>query len=89
MAQAKSPKSQSKTHTLKIIAVAVAFIMWGATLYMNAMVLYNISLLMELEQSHYGSILRNTNIINWKVTNDEESRQWLKDAYDIDYKKDQ
>ena len=89
MAQAKISKPQSKTHTLKIIAIVVAFVIGVLTLYMNAMVLYNISLLMELEQSHYGSILRNTNIINWKVTNDEESRQWLKDAYDIDYKKDQ
>lgn len=45
-------------------------------------------MLMELEQSHFGSILRNTDMINAKVTNDEESRQWLKDAYGIDYKKD-
>ena len=88
MTQTKSPKSQSKTHALKIIAIVMAFIMWGITLYMNAMILYNISLLMELEQKHYGLILRNTNIINYKITNDEESRQLLKDFYDIDYKKD-
>ena len=89
MAQPKLSKPQSKTHTLKVIAVVLAFIMWGVTLYMNFHISLSVSMLMELEQAHYGSILRNTDIINWKVTNDEESRQWLKDAYDIDYKKDQ
>ena len=88
MAQAKSPKSQSKTHTLKIIAVVVAFIMWGATLYMNALMLSKIFYLIESEEKDYGLILRNTDIINYKVTNDEESRRKLKDWYDIDYKKD-
>lgn len=88
MAQPKLSKPQSKTHTLRVIAVALAFIMWGVTLYMNFHISLSVSMLMELEQAHYGSILRNTDIINWKVTNDEESRQWLKDAYDIDYKKD-
>lgn len=87
MGQIKAVKTQSKTHALKIIAIVAAFVMGGLTLYMNAMILYNISLLMELEQKHYGSILRNTDIINYKVTNDEQSRQWLKDFYDIDYKK--
>ena len=88
MAQTKSPKSQSKTHTLKIIAVAVAFIMWGITLFMNALLLHNMSLMMESEQIHYGKILQKTDIIDHKVTNDEESRRKLKDWYDIDYKKD-
>ncbi len=88
MGQIKAVKTQSKTHTLKIIAIVAAFVMGCLMLYMNAMVLYNISLLMELEQKHYGSILRNTDIINYKVTNDEKSRQLLKDFYDIDYKKD-
>ena len=88
MAQPKISKPQSKTHTLKIIAIVAAFVMGGLMLYMNAMILYNIALLMELEQKHYGLILRNTNIINYKITNDEESRQLLKDFYDIDYKKD-
>ena len=88
MTQPKISKPQSKTHTLKIIAIVAAFVMGGLMLYMNAMILYNISLLMELEQKHYGLILRNTNIINYKITNDEESRQLLKDFYDIDYKKD-
>ena len=87
MAQPKISKPQSKTHTLKVIAVVLAFIMWGITLYMNFHISLSVSMLMELEQAHYGSILRNTDIINWKVTNDEESRQWLKDMYDIDYKK--
>ena len=88
MAQPEISKPQSKTHTLKIVAIVAAFVMGGLMLYMNAMILYNISLLMELEQKHYGLILRNTNIINYKITNDEESRQLLKDFYDIDYKKD-
>ena len=87
MGQIKAVNTQSKTHALKIIAIVAAFVMGGLMLYMNAMILYNISLLMELEQKHYGSILRNTDIINYKVTNDEQSRQWLKDFYDIDYKK--
>ena len=88
MAQTKSPKSQSKTHALKIIVIVLAFIMWGATLYMNALMLSKIFYMMELEEKHYGLILRNTDIINYKVTNDEESRRKLKDWYDIDYKKD-
>ena len=88
MAQTKISKPQSKTHTLKNIAIVLAFIMWGVTLYMNFHISLSVSMLMELEQSHFGSILRNTDIINAKVTNDEESRQWLKDMYDIDYKKD-
>ena len=88
MVQTKISKPQSKTHTLKVIAVVLAFIMWGVTLYMNFHISLSVSMLMELEQSHFGSILRNTDIINAKVTNDEESRQWLKDMYDIDYKKD-
>ena len=89
MAQTKLSKPQSKTHTLKIIAVAVAFIMWGATLYMNALMLSKIFYMIELEEKDYGLILRKTDIINYKVTNDEESRRKLKDWYDIDYKKDQ
>lgn len=87
MGQIKAVKPQSKTHILKIVAVVVAFIMWGVTLYMNFYISQSISMLMELEQSHFGSILRNTDMINAKVTNDEESRQWLKDMYNIDYKK--
>ena len=89
MAQAKVVKPQSKNNSLKIIAIVVAFIMWGATLYMNALMLSNIFYVIELEEKHYGTILRNTDVINYKVTNDEESRRKLKDWYDIDYKKDQ
>ena len=89
MAQAKVVKPQSKNNSLKIIAIVVAFIMWGATLYMNALMLSKIFYMMELEEKHYGTILRNTDVINYKVTNDEESRRKLKDWYDIDYKKDQ
>lgn len=88
MTQTKSPKPQSKTHILKIIAVVVAFIMWGATLYINALMLSKIFYMIELEEKDYGLILRKTDIINYKVTNDEESRRKLKDWYDIDYKKD-
>ena len=88
MAQAKVVKPQSKNNSLKIIAIVVAFIMWGATLYMNALMLSKIFYVIELEEKHYGLILRNTDIINYKVTNDEESRRKLKDWYDIDYKKD-
>ena len=89
MAQAKVVKPQSKNNSLKIIAIVVAFIMWGATLYMNALMLSKIFYVIELEEKHYGAILRNTDVINYKVTNDEESRRKLKDWYDIDYKKDQ
>ena len=89
MAQAKVVKPQSKNNSLKIIAIVVAFIMWGATLYMNALMLSKIFYVIELEEKHYGTILRNTDVINYKVTNDEESRRKLKDRYDIDYKKDQ
>lgn len=88
MAQTKLSKPQSKKNTLKIIAVIVAFIMWGATLYMNALMLSKIFYVIESEEKHYGLILRKTDIINYKVTNDEESRRKLKDWYDIDYKKD-
>lgn len=89
MAQAKVVKPQPKNNSLKIIAIVVAFIMWGATLYMNALMLSKIFYVIELEEKHYGTILRNTDVINYKVTNDEESRRKLKDWYDIDYKKDQ
>lgn len=89
MAQAKVVKPQFKNNSLKIIAIVVAFIMWGATLYMNALMLSKIFYVIELEEKHYGTILRNTDVINYKVTNDEESRRKLKDWYDIDYKKDQ
>lgn len=89
MAQAKVVKPQSKNNSLKIIAIVVAFIMWGATLYMNVLMLSKIFYVIELEEKHYGTILRNTDVINYKVTNDEESRRKLKDWYDIDYKKDQ
>ena len=89
MAQAKVVKPQSKNNSLKIIAIVVAFIMWGATLYMNALMLSKIFYVIELEEKHYGTILRNTDVINYKVTNDEESRRKLKDWYNIDYKKDQ
>ena len=88
MAQAKVVKPQSKNNSLKIIAIVVAFIMWGATLYMNALMLSKIFYMIELEEKDYGLILRKTDIINYKVTNDEESRRKLKDWYDIDYKKD-
>lgn len=89
MAQVKATKSQTKNNSLKIIVIVLAFIMWGATLYMNALMLSKIFYVIESEEKHYGLILRNTDIINYKVTNDEESRRKLKDWYDIDYKKDQ
>ncbi len=89
MAQVKATKSQTKNNSLKIIVIVLAFIMWGATLYMNALMLSKIFYVIELEEKHYGTILRNTDVINYKVTNDEESRRKLKDWYDIDYKKDQ
>ena len=88
MAQVKATNSQTKNNSLKIIVIVVAFIMWGATLYMNALMLSKIFYVIELEEKHYGTILRNTDVINYKVTNDEESRRKLKDWYDIDYKKD-
>ena len=88
MAQVKATNSQTKNNSLKIIVIVVAFIMWGATLYMNALMLSKIFYMIELEEKHYGTILRNTDVINYKVTNDEESRRKLKDWYDIDYKKD-
>ena len=89
MAQIKATKLQTKNNSLKIIVIVLAFIMWGATLYMNALMLSKIFYVIESEEKHYGLILRNTDIINYKVTNDEESRRKLKDWYDIDYKKDQ
>ena len=88
MSQTKATNSQTKNNSLKIIVIVVAFIMWGATLYMNALMLSKIFYVIELEEKHYGTILRNTDVINYKVTNDEESRRKLKDWYDIDYKKD-
>ena len=89
MSQTKATNSQTKNNSLKIIVIVVAFIMWGATLYMNALMLSKIFYMIELEEKDYGLILRKTDIINYKVTNDEESRRKLKDWYDIDYKKDQ
>ena len=88
MAQAKVVKPQSKNNSLKIIAIVVAFIMWGATLYMNALMLSKIFYIMGLEENHYGKILRKIDVVDYKVTNDEESRRKLKDWYDIDFKKD-
>ena len=88
MAQVKATNSQTKNNSLKIIVIVVAFIMWGATLYMNALMLSKIFYMTELEQIHYGKIFRKTDVIDLKVTNDEESRRKLKDWYGIDYKKD-
>ena len=88
MSQTKATNSQTKNNSLKIIVIVVAFIMWGATLYMNALMLSKIFYMMELEQIHYGKIFRKTDVIDLKVTNDEESRRKLKDWYGIDYKKD-
>ena len=88
MSQTKATNSQTKNNSLKIIVIVVAFIMWGATLYMNALMLSKIFYMIELEEKDYGLILRKTDIINYKVTNDEESRRKLKDWYNIDYKKD-
>ena len=88
MSQAKATNSQTKNNSLKIIVIVVAFIMWGATLYMNALMLSKIFYMTELEQIHYGKIFRKTDVIDLKVTNDEESRRKLKDWYGIDYKKD-
>ena len=75
MSQTKATNSQTKNNSMKIIVIVVAFIMWGATLYMNALMLSKIFYIMGLEE-------------NYKVTNDEESRRKLKDWYDIDFKKD-
>ena len=88
MSQTKATNSQTKNNSLKIIVIVVAFIMWGATLYMNALMLSKIFYMIELEEKNYGLILRKTDVIDLKVTNDEESRRKLKDWYDIDYKKD-
>ena len=88
MSQTKATNSQTKNNSLKIIVIVVAFIMWGATLYINALMLSKIFYMTELEQIHYGKIFRKTDVIDLKVTNDEESRRKLKDWYGIDYKKD-
>ena len=88
MSRTKATNSQTKNNSLKIIVIVVAFIMWGATLYMNALMLSKIFYMTELEQIHYGKIFRKTDVIDLKVTNDEESRRKLKDWYGIDYKKD-
>ena len=88
MSQTKATNSQTKNNSLKIIVIVVAFIMWGATLYMNALMLSKIFYIMGLEENHYGKILRKIDVVDYKVTNDEESRRKLKDWYGIDYKKD-
>ena len=88
MSQTKATNSQTKNNSLKIIVIVVAFIMWGATLYINALMLSKIFYMTELEQIHYGKIFRKTDVIDLKVTNDEEYRRKLKDWYGIDYKKD-
>jgi len=88
MSQTKATNSQTKNNSLKIIVIVVAFIMWGATLYMNALMLSKIFYIMGLEENHYGKILRKIDVVDYKVTNDEESRRKLKDWYDIDFKKD-
>ena len=88
MSQTKATNSQTKNNSLKIIVIVVAFIMWGATLYMNALMLSKIFYMTELEEKDYGQILRKIDVVDYKVTNDEESRRKLKDWYDIDYKKD-
>ncbi len=88
MSQTKATNSQTKNNSLKIIVIVVAFIMWGATLYMNALMLSKIFYMMELEEKDYGQILRKIDVVDYKVTNDEESRRKLKDWYDIDFKKD-
>ena len=88
MSQTKATNSQTKNNSLKIIVIVVAFIMWGATLYMNALMLSKIFYMIELEEKDYGLILRKIDVVDYKVTNDEESRRKLKDWYDIDFKKD-
>ena len=88
MSQTKATNSQTKNNSMKIIVIVVAFIMWGATLYMNALMLSKIFYIMGLEENHYGKILRKIDVVDYKVTNDEESRRKLKDWYDIDFKKD-
>ena len=88
MSQTKATNSQTKNNSLKIIVIVVAFIMWGATLYTNALMLSKIFYMMELEEKDYGQILRKIDVVDYKVTNDEESRRKLKDWYDIDFKKD-
>ena len=88
MSQTKATNSQTKNNSLKIIVIVVAFIMWGATLYINALMLSKIFYMMELEEKDYGQILRKIDVVDYKVTNDEESRRKLKDWYDIDFKKD-
>ena len=88
MSQTKATNSQTKNNSLKIIVIVVAFIMWGATLYINALMLSKIFYMMELEEKDYGQILRKIDVVDYKVTNDEESRHKLKDWYDIDFKKD-
>jgi len=88
MSQTKATNSQTKNNSLKIIVIVVAFIMWGATLYMNALMLSKIFYMTELEEKDYGQILRKIDVVDYKVTNDEESRRKLKDWYDIDFKKD-
>ena len=88
MSQTKATNSQTKNNSFKIMVIVVAFIMWGATLYINALMLSKIFYIMGLEENHYGKILRKIDVVDYKVTNDEESRRKLKDWYDIDFKKD-
>ena len=87
MAQLKSKKEPSSMKLQNIGLIALILI-GLATIILNIMLANAVGTIIKLQQAHFNTLYNHVKVLDLKTTNDESSRNELKEYYNIDYKKD-
>ena len=87
MAQLKSKKEPSSMKLQNIGLIALILI-GLATIILNIMLANAVGTIIKLQQAHFNTLYNQVKVLDLKTTNDETSRNELKEYYNIDYKKD-
>ena len=87
MAQLKSKKEPSSMKLQNIGLIALILI-GLATIILNIMLSKAVGTIIKLQQAHFNTLYNQVKVLDLKTTNDESSRNELKEYYNIDYKKD-
>lgn len=87
MAQVKSKKELSSTK-LQNIGLVMVVLIGLATIVLNIILANAVGTIIKLQQAHFNTLYNQVKVLDLKTTNDESSRNELKEYYNIDYKKD-
>ena len=87
MAQVKSKKEPSPMK-LQNIGLVVLILISLATIALNIILVNAVGTIIKLQQAHFNTLYNQVKVLDLKTTNDESSRNELKEYYNIDYKKD-